>query len=756
MATVPVYERTERATPILRQGVTTQASADDFGAGIGRGMQGLAQGVANVGDVFEKLEEARTKDQDNQLAAWLRDATYNPDTGYMHRAGKGAVDGYSDFAKQVEEKRLEFGQDLSGLAARMYEQASKQRVSSTLQTAMIHAGSEKKAWIREATNSRINTFQEDAIANYRIPKMVTTSIGAGLAELQNKAADEGWDADTLKNQSAEFVSTVRKGVILRMAEDDPLAAEKYMEDHEKQLTGPDQYALEKTLKEGVINEKSKREAARIVGEMTAPQGEALGQGMAGPRRIGGGELTLDTIRKLESFRSAPYWDVNHYRVGYGSDTVTLADGSVLKTTPGMRISVADAERDLSRRVELFQRDMISDVGRDAWNNLPPQAQAALTSVAYNYGTLQKIPSVIRAARSGDQAALATSIRNLGGHNGGVNRTRRNREAAMIGSNATDVREGASRFEVMERQLAGIKDPDVQDATRRRLNSLLEAQKKADEANQKQAEMELFAAVERGGTPDDISIEQRLLAGQSAVSSAWSYHEARIKRGEPETDQTLLYHLRRDAATNPNGFADRNLLEYRDRLDNTAFKELTEAQTSALKADSKAAQEGKMYADAFKQSEQALSAAGLTTTGVKTSDAQARMAMEERIARFQNALKMELDQAKEANGRPTTYDENQAIINALLMKSIYMQQRSAWSPANLFDDGTYETEGGFLFERGNAPEGASIRPVVEYEKIPPDWQSSIKTALTERLGRSPSRQEIEAEYAVVVMEIVGQD
>ena len=36
---------------------------------------------------------------------------------------------------------------------------------------------------------------------------------------------------------------------------------------------------------------------------------------------------FDLIKRFEGFRTTPYWDVNAYRTGYGSDTVTLADGS---------------------------------------------------------------------------------------------------------------------------------------------------------------------------------------------------------------------------------------------------------------------------------------------------------------------------------------------------------------------------------------------------------------------------------------------
>lgn len=148
--------------------------------------------------------------------------------------------------------------------------------------------------------------------------------------------------------------------------------------------------------------------------------------------------TKDLIRKKEGFRATPYWDVNAYRVGYGSDTITRADGSVVRVKQGMRVTREDAERDLDRRIKEFERASARQVSTDAWAKLPSSARAALTSVAYNYGSLPG--GVVRAVRSGDLNAIAKSVEGLAGHNGGVNRQRRMDEAALIrsGSNATGV------------------------------------------------------------------------------------------------------------------------------------------------------------------------------------------------------------------------------------------------------------------------------------------------------------------------------
>lgn len=147
------------------------------------------------------------------------------------------------------------------------------------------------------------------------------------------------------------------------------------------------------------------------------------------------EDAYSLIRRHEGFRDSSYWDVNAHRIGYGSDTITRADGTVQRVGKGSRISRADAERDLVRRVSEFQSGIIRDIGGVAWESMGAGQRAALTSVAYNYGSLPK--TVVAAIRSGGD--VASAIEGLS-----ANRGRRRHEAqvyrgsAKVGASGPDV------------------------------------------------------------------------------------------------------------------------------------------------------------------------------------------------------------------------------------------------------------------------------------------------------------------------------
>jgi GH24 family phage-related lysozyme (muramidase) len=138
-------------------------------------------------------------------------------------------------------------------------------------------------------------------------------------------------------------------------------------------------------------------------------------------------MATNLIKEREGFIAKPEYDVNAYRAGYGSDTVTRPDGSVEKIKPGMSVSREDAERDLQRRIQTeFVPKAAAKVGEENWSRLPENTRAALTSIAYNYGNIPN--RIVPAVQSGNPEAIAKAIESLAGDNKGVNAGRRMQEA----------------------------------------------------------------------------------------------------------------------------------------------------------------------------------------------------------------------------------------------------------------------------------------------------------------------------------------
>lgn len=144
------------------------------------------------------------------------------------------------------------------------------------------------------------------------------------------------------------------------------------------------------------------------------------------------------IAGFENFRPTPYDDMTirngqrvsaGLRTGYGSDTITRPDGSVVRVAPGMTVTQADAERDLRRRVDTEFGPRAAAAAGEVWGALPQPVKDALLSVTYNYGSLPQ--RIIPAVKSGNPEQIAAAIEALGTDNSGINRNRRAAEAAYI-------------------------------------------------------------------------------------------------------------------------------------------------------------------------------------------------------------------------------------------------------------------------------------------------------------------------------------
>ena len=150
------------------------------------------------------------------------------------------------------------------------------------------------------------------------------------------------------------------------------------------------------------------------------------------------EFTFNFIVDREGFESTPYDDSKKgskkpvWRAGFGSDTYTKEDGTVVTVKQDSFVSKEDAIRDLNRRIKTeFMPRAKRSVGSNTWNTLGESTQTALISYVYNYGNIGE--SIIKAANSGSTRKLADAVRARAVDNNNINSGRRNEEADLIES-----------------------------------------------------------------------------------------------------------------------------------------------------------------------------------------------------------------------------------------------------------------------------------------------------------------------------------
>lgn len=341
------------------------ATPEAFGAGIGKALGGLGESLVEAGLKYEE-RNAKT----DRFTALIGESEFKMQTAEkLMELKRSAPANITDFPQQANTLYTQHEQAFIGSLSPRLQREFAMRAQQTKQTVMGDAFqfqyTQQDAFFVEGINTELERAKN------------------GVFQTPDEYAK--WDAHMAEVIASSDLPTAEKARLAR------------------EVQGALTAVLYGRKVEGTLRE--------------APQ--VTGSGAQGARQL------------LYKYENSPdnvwletHWDTNHWRIGYSSDTITQADGTVRTVRRGDKITKEDAERDLTRRINLAAKDSANKMGLDVWNKLGGPAQAALISVAYNYGSLPA--SVVTAAQSGDMETLASAVQGLS-----ANKDRRRQEADII-------------------------------------------------------------------------------------------------------------------------------------------------------------------------------------------------------------------------------------------------------------------------------------------------------------------------------------
>lgn len=411
-------EHKRQMTEILDLYARTKGGAEGWATAI-KGVN-----VLNASKVAEDLRD--------QLQKEIAKISINIETNGLGRLRLARGD-FGEAGKELFEllRQAESGEiTVAALSKRLNELGSaSSKAAPEIKKALIDAG----AFVASSVETEAALSKQVLVAEKAGGAIA--GISPAVRELTRDLNDlrEGSDADTIQEKLVDPAEKLAEQLDLLRGKVPSLTAELKLLEQVKEIddilkTADAIQGLDKTSEayQRLVNtaKQAKAELEAAFNEKQFKESyDLLSQGGTSV------EQSAALIRRREGFRETPYYDVNAYRAGYGSDTVTLADGSVQKVVQGMKVSVIDANRDLVRRIGEFQTTVRGQVGSDRFAEFNPQQQAVLTSIAYNYGSLPE--RILEAVRKGSSEEIAASIRGLAGDNGGVNAGRRQEEAYLF-------------------------------------------------------------------------------------------------------------------------------------------------------------------------------------------------------------------------------------------------------------------------------------------------------------------------------------
>lgn len=122
----------------------------------------------------------------------------------------------------------------------------------------------------------------------------------------------------------------------------------------------------------------------------------------------GASYGAELLKKYEGYLQRASWDVNAWRIGHGSDTITDNFGKFRKVVKGDITTRENAGKDLTRRMVEFEKKVEKKVGSEFWRPLDYMVKGALISLAYNYGNITK-KAIIDAIKTGNSNKIANAV-----------------------------------------------------------------------------------------------------------------------------------------------------------------------------------------------------------------------------------------------------------------------------------------------------------------------------------------------------------
>lgn len=442
---------------------------EEFGSDVFKAGQRWGEIAAD--DVANQFQENANKILHGDPNATITnpDGTTSPDLGYLGLKGADALQ-----QRQAYEKRLgklfedAQGKMLSADQKRSFDNLTR-RYRAVISSQMGgHADQQGNVYALQVNRDSIKVGAQTILANpdneeiflHSTADMVNSAVKAAQVQYGYNAAP------AIINQAVNSAKAAAAETrIYAIGAKDPMRALE-MADHYQEQLGPHYHTVVDHL----------RVRAR------QQEGRAIGNDVLTGAAPAEGHDTAAVVRHFEGYRDEPYRDNDgKLRIGYGSDTYTTPDGVAHPVTQDTRVTRADAERDLARRLPEFQAGVIKTVGQDAWDKLSPQAKASVTSVAYNYGSIDKLPTLVAAIKSGDHEEIAKAIRARTGDNAGINRSRRLSEANNI-SPAAEA-EGRTQADLIAEVQARHLPPEVEHEALATINKSYAAQHKVEVAQQ---------------------------------------------------------------------------------------------------------------------------------------------------------------------------------------------------------------------------------------------------------------------------------
>jgi hypothetical protein len=284
----------------------------------GQQMEQVGEGLLRLGAVGQQLsiriqndlDDARSKEIDTQFASVISDSLFNPETGYVNRVGKDAVDA----RKAVQERIAKARQDLEGslendVQKYIFKQYADRRMLAATQDIDQHAVRQLRQYnINESENRRDNLMQDavthaDRFLDPADQNQFMFFKKAMIAEVKNLASLNGVPENSEQYKALERTATTRlhtMAISNFIANEKPALAQSYLKTYSGEIDKAQLDNITRAVTQAKTTADVKDESLRLSLTM---KGTLAEQTAALNRMFTDGKITADvrdaTLQRVE-------------------------------------------------------------------------------------------------------------------------------------------------------------------------------------------------------------------------------------------------------------------------------------------------------------------------------------------------------------------------------------------------------------------------------------------------------------------------
>jgi hypothetical protein len=267
---LPVYEQQVRLQGRNRTDLNVRATPNAFGAQVGAAVQGLGDSVARIAEA-KAFKDSVVADADakaglNEYLDYSRNVMYDPQKGALNQTGSnGMAENRANAEARLAERRKAIEEKLGPQARKVFQDAADRLDDNSADALIKHDAEQTRTYVNGQSQALTENFMKAAVDNYGDDAKWNEFMGAAMGEIARTGQLNGLSPETIALKQQEALTAAHSNRAIRIAYDDPIKADEYLETNREKLGEAEYSRLKSGMEAAVVEHKADKYVQDLMG-----------------------------------------------------------------------------------------------------------------------------------------------------------------------------------------------------------------------------------------------------------------------------------------------------------------------------------------------------------------------------------------------------------------------------------------------------------------------------------------------------------